>query len=338
MIDAVVDVVAGFVVAERLADDLRDRPAGRRHEKPPRLGEDLDGRGEEPVELVADRLGKRGELRHAVVVGRGESAADVEELELEAPALRLGEHAGAEVEGLDVVLRIRALAADVEREPLDDKIVLVGILDQPDGLSRQGAELARQLNHRAGVRHPHPQREPGVRRVLGDLLHLLVVVIGDEGAVLVELAERLRRLDRVGVDDLVPDEVLPGLLREMLDELMDGVEFLHARHVEAATGLVEGLDDRRIAVDLHGVVDLHPGEVLAEGGVVAAQFGVVDDEQGRAVGLGELEQRGGSHVAFCQPPSGSRKFLNCQGSSRSRRESTGPRNGSYERFSGVQSL
>ena len=123
----------------------------------------------------------------------------------------------------------------------------------------------------------------------------------------------------------------------MLDVLVDCVELLHARHVEAATGLVEGLDDRRIAVDLHGVVDLHPGEVLAEGGVVAAQFGVVNDEQRRAVGLGELEQRSGSHAAFCQPPSGSRKFLNCQGSSESRRAATWPRNGSYERFKGVQS-
>ena len=286
---------------------------------------------------MVDRLGERRELRHAVVVGRGESAADVEELEIEAPALRLGEHAGAEVEGLDVVLRIRALAADVERQPLDDEIVLVGILNEPDGLSRQGAKLARQLHHRAGVRHAHPQRQPGVRRVLGDLLHLLVVVVGDEGTVLVELAERLGRLDRVGVDDLVPDEVLARLLGEILDEMMDGVELLHARHIEAAAGLIEGLDDRRIAVDLHGVVDLHPGEVLAEGGVVAAQFGVVDDEQRRAVGLGELEQRSGGHAAFFQPPSGSRKFLNCQGSSESRRAATWPRNGSYERFRGVQS-
>ena len=50
-----------------------------------------------------------------LVDGRREAAADVEELEREAPRLGLGEDPGAEVEGLDVVLGVRALAAHVER-------------------------------------------------------------------------------------------------------------------------------------------------------------------------------------------------------------------------------
>ena len=48
-----------------------------------------------------------------------------------------------------------------------------------------------------------------------DLVDLGVVVVGDERLVLVELLERGDVLDRVGVDDLVPDEVLPLFGRQV---------------------------------------------------------------------------------------------------------------------------
>ena len=312
VVNAVVDVVAELVVAKRLADDLRDGVARRGHEKAARLREDLDFLGKQPVEFVVDLLGKRAEFRHRGVVRRREAAADVEQFEVVAPRLGLVEDAGAKVDRLDVVLGVRALAADVEGEPLDGEIMLVGVFDQLHRLARQGAKLARELHHRAGVRHAEPQRQAGVRRVLGDLLHFLVVVVGHQRLVAVEFAERLDRLDRIGIDDLVPDEVLPLLRGQLLDVLVDRVEFLHARHVEAAAEFVEGLHDRGITVDLHGVVDLHPREVLAEEFVVFPQLVVVDDEEGRAVLLGEREE------CFCfqrlQSPSVRRKFLNCQGS------------------------
>ena len=84
MVDAVVDVVAEFVVPHRLADDLGDGVTRRGHEEPTRLGEDLDLLREQPVELVVDLLGQVAELGHARVVGRGEPATDIEQLEGEA--------------------------------------------------------------------------------------------------------------------------------------------------------------------------------------------------------------------------------------------------------------
>ena len=300
MIHAVVHVVAEFLVAKRLPDDLADSRAGRGHEKPPRLREDLDLLRKQPVKFVVDRLGESGELRHRGVVGRGKTTADIEQFEVEASRLCLGEDVGAEVNRLDVVLRVGALAANVEREPLDDEVVFVGILDQVNRLAGQGPKLAGKLHHRAGVGHTKPQRQPRMRSVLGDLLDLLMIVVGHQRLVAVEFLERLNGLDRVGVDDLVPDEVLTLLRRKLGDVLVDRAKLLNTRHVEAATEFVEGLHDRRVAVDLHRVVDLHAGKVLTEQRVVLPQFGVVDDEQWTAVLLDEFEERLVIH-AWCLP-------------------------------------
>ena len=48
-----------------------------------------------------------------------------------------------------------------------------------------------------------------MRGVLADLLDLLEIVVGHQRLVLIELGQRLVGLDRIGVDDLVPDEILP---------------------------------------------------------------------------------------------------------------------------------
>ena len=218
------------------------------------------------------------------------------------------------MECLNVVVGIRALAADVEGESFDDEPVVTAALDQVDGLAGRRPELARELYHRACIRDLEPQAETSPRSMLRNLFHFLDVVVGHQRAILIELVEGLDRLDRVGVDDLVPDEVLPFLGGELPDELVDGVKLLHARHVEAAAEFVEGLDDRRIAIHLDCVVGLHPGEVPLEKGVVFPQFGMVHDEQGRAMLLGEVEQRLLVHI---QSPSVKRKFLNCHGSVRS---------------------
>ena len=70
-------------------------------------------------------------------------------------------------------------------------------------------------------------------------------------------------LDRVGVDDLVPDEVLALLGRQVLDVLVDDEELGHRGHVEAGAGLVERLDDGRVGVGLDRVVGLHARQVPA---------------------------------------------------------------------------
>ena len=300
VVDAVVDVVTDFIVAERLADDLRDGVARRCHQKSPRLGEDLDLLREKAVELMVDFLGKLAEFRHRLVIRRRKAATDVEQFEGEPARLRLGEDVRAEVDRLNVILRIGALAADVKRQPFHHQVMVMGILDEVDRFARQGAEFAGEFYHRPRVGHAESEGQAGVRRVLGDLLHLLVIVVGDQRLVAVELVKGLDRLDRIGVDDLVPDEILAGLGGKFPDVFVDRVELLHAGDVETPAKLVERLHDRRITVDLDGVVDLHARKVLAEEGIVFPQFGVVDDEEGRAMFLGEVEE--GFLVHFSQRP------------------------------------
>ena len=102
------------------------------------------------------------------------------------------------------------LAADVEAEPLDDQPGL-------DGRPRSGAtaspEAAPNFDDSSTIAPVlgtlKPQGQAGVRRVLADLADLREVVVRHQRLVRVQLAERLVRLDRIGVDDLVPDEVLP---------------------------------------------------------------------------------------------------------------------------------
>ena len=139
----------------------------------------------------------------------------------------------------------------------------MGGLDQVDGLARGRAELRRQLDHGPGVGHLEPQGQAGVRGVLADLADLLEVVVGHQRLVAVEIAERLVGLDRVGVDDLVPDEVLPLLGRQVLDVLVDDLELGHRGHVEAGPRLVQRPDDGRIGIGLHRVVGLHARQPLA---------------------------------------------------------------------------
>ncbi len=160
-----------------------------------------------------------------------------------------------------VVLEVRGLAADVEAQALDDQARLVGGEDQIHRLARGGAELGGQLDHRAGVGHLDAQGQSRLRGVLLDLLDLLVVVVGHQRLVLVQLLQRFVGLDRIGVDDLVPDPVLPLLVGQVLDVLVDDPELRHRGHVEAAAGLVERLHDGRVGVGLDGVVGLDAGQV-----------------------------------------------------------------------------
>ena len=169
----------------------RDGRGGGGNEEPPRLGENLDGLREKAVQLAVDRFGQALEGGYGVVVVRGKAAADVEQLEIEAARLGLGEDAGGQVQSLAVVLYVGALATDVEAQPLDFELVVVSEGDQVYGLAGQGAELARQLHHRPGVGHAQPQHQARVRRVAGDLEHLVMVVVGDQRLVWIQLLERL---------------------------------------------------------------------------------------------------------------------------------------------------
>jgi hypothetical protein len=127
-----------------------------------------------------------------------------------------------------------------------------------------------------------------VRRVLLDLADLGQVVVGDERLVRIQLGEGAIVLHRVGVDDLVPDEVLPLLGWPVFDVFVDDVEFRHGRHIEAGARTKQRVDDVWIGVGLDRVVGLHARQVLAEHGVVAPNLAMIDDEKWRAVLVGEL--------------------------------------------------
>ena len=79
---------------------LEPRRGGGGHQEPARLGQDLDVLREEPVELAVDGLGQFAERLDGVVVGRGEAAADVEQVQLgEAARPGLREDVGGQVAG-----------------------------------------------------------------------------------------------------------------------------------------------------------------------------------------------------------------------------------------------
>ena len=297
VVDAVVDVVAELPIADGLADDLADSNGGRGDHEAARLGDDLHVLREEAIEFAIEDLGELMERLDRVVVRRREAAADVEQVHLVvATFLRFFEDAGREADRLHVVLDVGRLRADVERQAFANEPAFVGREDQVDGFARGSPELARQFDHRAGVRHLEAQHDAGVGRVLLDLVELGDVVECDQRLVLIEFLQRFDRLDRVRVDDLVPDPRQSLLLRQVRDVLVDVQELRHRRDVERGTLLIERANDRGVGVGLDRVVDLHARQVLAEGRVVAAQLIVVDDEERRAVFGCELLEAGlGQH-------------------------------------------
>ena len=136
-------------------------------------------RREEALELGVQPLRERHEGLDALVVGRREPAPDVEEPEFEPARLRLAKDVRGYLEGLDVVLEIRALAPDVEAEPLYAEPRRLRGRDEVDRVARLAAELAREFHHRAGVRDHETEHEPRVGRVFPYLPDLLSVVVGD---------------------------------------------------------------------------------------------------------------------------------------------------------------
>src|SRR5262249_44325067 len=124
MIDTVIEIVAELATTDSLADDLCDRGGGRGDQKPPGFSKNFDGCWKKAVQLSIDRLGRAFERGEGIIVGGRDPTADVEQLELKAAALGFGEDSGGQVQRLDIVLHIGALAADVEAQPLDIELVV----------------------------------------------------------------------------------------------------------------------------------------------------------------------------------------------------------------------
>ena len=98
-----------------------------------------------------------------------------------------------------------------------------------------------------------------MRGVPGDLEHFLVIVVSDERLVRIEFLQGRDGLDRIGVDDPIPDEVLALLGRQRLDQLVDRLELGQAGHVEAGADIIKGLDDGRVAIGLDREINLDTG-------------------------------------------------------------------------------
>src|SRR5215470_1522226 len=142
VVDTVVEVVTAFAAANRLADDLGDGGGGGGNQEPPRFGKNLDRFGKKPVQLSIDCLGEVLERRDRVIVMRGKASPDIEQLEIKAPRLGLGEDPGGQMQGLSVVLHVGALAADVKAQSLDFELVIVSKGNQVHRVPRQSAEFA----------------------------------------------------------------------------------------------------------------------------------------------------------------------------------------------------
>src|SRR5258708_28636736 len=106
MIDAVVDVVAGFAVPHGFANDPGDGSGRGRDQEPAGLSKDLDVFGEQTVNLCIDFLCQGAERLDVAVVRRREPAANIEDFDFPAARLSLAEDGGGNLEGLDKVLEI----------------------------------------------------------------------------------------------------------------------------------------------------------------------------------------------------------------------------------------
>ena len=109
---------------------------------------------------------------------------------------------------------------------------------------------------------------------------------------MIELRQRLVRFDRIGVNNLVPNPLLPFFCRQFLNVLADNPQFRQGRDIETGARLEQGPDNFRIGVGLDRVIGLHARQVLLKGGVVAPQFCVIHYKQRRAVFSGEPLERG----------------------------------------------
>src|ERR1043165_4226933 len=147
MIHAVVNVVARLAVAHRLADDPGDGGRGGGDEESPGLGENLDVPVEQAVNLGIDDARQFAKRFDVLVVGGGKAPAHVENLDLAAAlaALLHDGGGGGGVERLDKILGVRALAADVETQALDDEPELERFEDQIHRLAGLAAELVREF-------------------------------------------------------------------------------------------------------------------------------------------------------------------------------------------------
>ena len=101
---------------------------------------------------------------------RREAAANIQNFDFMTSAAGFVNHSRCHIQGLDEILKIGALAADMETQSLHHESEAESFYNQVHRFARITAEFRGQLHHRAGVRHTQAQHHSGIGRVLLDLL------------------------------------------------------------------------------------------------------------------------------------------------------------------------
>ena len=149
VVNAVVNVVAQFSIAHGLADDFGNSRRRSRAQEPARFGKNLEFFRQrriifwkQPVQFAVDDFRQFTERFDAGVVGRRKTAANIEQVHLVVTAFAcFFENIRGQVDGLDVILKIRRLAADVETDALDRQARPIRFQNQIHRLAGRRAEL-----------------------------------------------------------------------------------------------------------------------------------------------------------------------------------------------------
>ena len=235
--------------------------------------------GKQPFDLGIQFLCQGPDGTDPGMVFYRETAADIEDPDLPAgPVFNLLDDTGRDLEGLHVVLEVRALAADMETQPFNNEPVVECFDDQVHCFPG----WAPNLMESSTIEPVFGTRIRRTRPAWGAWSRILrissVVVERDEGFVLVQRLKRLDRLDGIGVDDLVPDPFLPFLFGHIFDILVHDHELGHGCDIEAAADLEQGLDDLGIGIGLDRKIDLDIRHVAFEFPVILPEFLMIDNK------------------------------------------------------------
>ena len=123
-----------------------------------------------------------------------------------------------------------------------------------------------------------------------DFVNLLGIVKSHQRLVLIQFLECLPVLDRVGINDLVPDIILALFVRHPPDVAVHQIEFGDGSYIEAGTDIIERFNYGGIRIGLYGVIGLDPRQAPCELGIIAAHGVMIHDEEGRALLTGQFFQ------------------------------------------------
>lgn len=299
VVDTIVDVIARFAIADGPADDAGERGRSGGDEESARFGKDLDILWKQSVDLSIDLFGEGTEWFYVFIVGRRKAATDIENFDFVSARFGFVHYRGGDVECLNEILEIGALAPDVEAETFVDKAHCKSADDQIHGFTGIATELGRQFHHGAGIGDAETQDNAGVRSILLNLLQLSEIVVRDQGLVLVERLKSFPRFCGISVNDFVPNEILLRLWRKGFDIVVNEHELGERGYIEACAGFVERANDGRFCIGFDSVIGLNFWEMLFERGEIGANDRVIDYHDGCAVFAGDgLELASGHDNQF----------------------------------------